>query len=119
MSFGARQALVKWVLSYDWATDPIGIYNRPQDLAEVWPLVRIYYMMRFGSAAHNLNHLIGFLEFLKKAPSQGRVSEPRPALLNTATPVDENGNKQSKKPMCTEILRRILGTKKLDKKQNL
>ena len=95
MSFGARQALVKWVLSYDWATDPIGIYNRPQDLAEVWPLVRIYYMMRFGSAAHNLNHLIGFLEFLKKAPSQGRVSEPSPALLNTATPVDENGNKQN------------------------
>ena len=69
MGFGAREELVNWAVTYDWANDPVGMYNRPQDLAEVWPLVRIHYMMRFGPHAHNLNHLIGFLEFLQKRES--------------------------------------------------
>ena len=95
MSFGARQPLVNWVLTYDWETDPIGIYNRPQDLAQVWPFVRIKYMMRFGPAAHDLNHLMGFLEFIQKAPLKGTNSVSSPSMQNTATPMDVNDNKEN------------------------
>ena len=95
MSFGARQALVNWVVTYDWETDPVGIYNRPQELAEVWPLVRIYYMKRFGPNAHDLNHLMGFLEFMQKAPPRGTNSVSSPVMLNTAIPVTVNDSKQN------------------------
>ena len=95
MSFGARQPLVNWVLTYDWETDPIGIYNRPQDLAEVWPFVRIKYMMRFGPAAHNLNHLMGFLEFIQKAHLKETNSVSGPSMQNTATPMDVDDNKEN------------------------
>ena len=87
--------MVNWVVTYDWMTDPIGIYNRPQDLSEVWPLVRIYYMKRFGPDAHNLNHLIGFLEFIQKPPPKVTNSASSPLMRNTAVPVVVNDGKQN------------------------
>ena len=90
MGFGAREELVNWAVTYDWANDPVGMYNRPQDLAEVWPLVRIHYMMRFGPHAHNLNHLIGFLEFLQKRESTESESVFSPGTLKASLPEIDN-----------------------------
>ena len=92
MGFGAREELVNWAVTYDWANDPVGMYNRPQDLAEVWPLVRIHYMMRFGPHAHNLNHLIGFLEFLQKRESTESESVFSPATMKASLPEIDNGD---------------------------
>ena len=59
------QTMVLWVLNYDWQMDPLDLYSRPQDLAGIWPLVRVFFMSRYGAQAFHLHNLVSFLPFLK------------------------------------------------------
>ena len=79
------QAMVPWVLNYDWQRDPLDLYSRPQDLAGIWPLVRVFFMSRYGAQAFHLHSLISFLHFLKtrtvESPDHDLQRSSSPLLL--------------------------------------
>eukprot|EP00092_Neocalanus_flemingeri_P021769 GFUD01023616.1.p1 GENE.GFUD01023616.1~~GFUD01023616.1.p1 ORF type:complete len:874 (+),score=238.01 GFUD01023616.1:59-2680(+) len=57
---------VNWVLSYDWARDPDRFYNNPTALKDIWHLVRVYFMQKFGKSAYDLEELVSFQHFMRK-----------------------------------------------------
>ena len=98
------QDLVSWVLAYDWRTDPLGIYYQPHLLRAAWPLVRVFYMMRFGVCAHDLDQLSGFLQFLQRPPGRAaRNTKPLAKVLPIIQPAVQQRRKSGVEDTASKI----------------